>query len=136
MEDVTYYPTCKFCKKQTLPLAAYPTQEDADESATMTCDCFDARTYQEEVNKKKERDNNIIKLTQRLDDFANYCKTRGAELDPNLYQYLLVTGAAVLDGLIASVNIKFWRFKVNMSQNNKGNIVIGFTYSDGAKVEV
>ena len=29
MENKTFYPTCKFCKQQTLPTAAYPTQEAA-----------------------------------------------------------------------------------------------------------
>ena len=131
-----HYPTCRYCGKQTLPTAPYPTIEAADEAATITCDCYEAKKYQDELRRKEERDKNIVRLTQRLDDFSNYCGTRGAELQGDLYNILLNTGICVLDGVIASANIKFARLKVNINQNNKGNIVIGFTYSDGAKVEV
>ena len=43
-----YYPTCRFCGRQFLPLANYESQAVADEAATIRCDCFDARQYQDE----------------------------------------------------------------------------------------
>ena len=132
----TFYPTCKFCQQQTLPMAAYPTQDAADEAATITCNCNKAKEYQQELEKAAERDKNITKLTQSIDDFANYCEKRGVELKGELHDLLLIAGISVLDGVVGSANFKFSRLKVNISTNNKGNIVIGFTYSDGAKVEV
>ncbi len=83
-----------------------------------------------------ERDKNITKLRESIDDFAEYCEKRNTELKGELHDLLLVAGISVLDGVVDSVNFKFGRLKVNISTNSKGNIVIGFTYSDGAKVEV
>ena len=131
-----YYPTCRYCGKQKFPTAEYESQAVADEAATITCDCYEARQYQFEKERKEVRDKNIIKLRQSIDDFAEYCDKRGAELTEEIHNLLLGTGIAVLDGVITSASFKFSRLKVNISQNNKGNIVIGFTYSDGAKVEV
>jgi len=136
MEDKTFYPTCRYCGKQKLPMANYESQEVADEAATISCDCYDAKNYQYELEKKSEREKNIVKLRQSIDDFAEYCDKRGAELTDEIHTLLLNTGIAVLDSVINSASFKFSRLKVNISQNNKGNIVIGFTYSDGAKVEV
>ena len=45
-------------------------------------------------------------------------------------------GVAVLDGVVLTVSFKFARMKVAISANSKGTLVIAFTYSDGAKVEV
>lgn len=131
-----YYPTCRFCGKQFLPLANYESQAVADEAATIRCDCFDARQYQEELEKKKKRDENIARLKVRLSDFGEYFAARNIELTDALYDYLLKTGINVLDGIIASASIKFARIKASFTVNGKGNIVIGFTYSDGAKIEV
>ena len=136
MEYKSFYPTCRFCKQQILPMAAYPTQEVADEAATIACKCYKAKEYQQELEKAKERDKNIKKLTQSIDDFSTYCEKRNVELKGSLHDLLLRVGIAVLDGAIDGANIKFYRMKVNISTNSKGNIVIGFTYSDGAKVEV
>lgn len=136
MENKTFYPTCRYYKQQTLPTAAYPTQDAADEAATITCKCEKAREYQQVLEKATERDKNITKLRESIDDFAEYCEKRNTELKGELHDLLLVAGISVLDGVVDSVNFKFGRLKVNISTNSKGNIVIGFTYSDGAKVEV
>jgi hypothetical protein len=135
-QSTMYYPTCRFCGKQTIPTAPYDNQADADEAATITCDCYDARVYQNKKEAAAKREKNIIKLRQTIDDFAAYCADRNTELDGGLHDILLSTGIAVLDGVIASVAVKFRKMKVNINTNNKGNIVIGFTYSDGSKVEV
>jgi len=131
-----YYPTCRYCGKQSLPTAPYNSQADANEAATITCDCFEARQYQQEKDKHERREKNIIKLRQTLDDFAAYCADRNTELGGGLHDIILSMGVAVLDGIIAQVSVKFRKMKVNINTNNKGNIVIGFTYSDGSKVEV
>lgn len=136
MRNKTFYPTCRFCGAQTLPLANYPTQDAADEAATISCKCAKAREYQQEIERKKEREKNIDKLNANINDFATYCEKRGVELTDELHQILVNAGIAVLDGVIGSVTFKLYRLKINISTNSKGNIVIGFTYSDGAKVEV
>lgn len=136
MTNKTFFPTCRFCKQQQLPAAPYKNQAAADEAATITCKCQKAREYQQEIEKAKERDKNIKKLTQSIDDFATYCEKRNVELKGSLHDLLLRVGIAVLDGVVDGANIKFYRMKVNITTNSKGNIVIGFTYSDGAKVEV
>ena len=131
-----YYPTCRFCGEQSLPTAPYKNQSDANEAATITCDCFEARQYQQKKEQAEKREKNIIKLRQTLDDFTAYCADRNTELGGGLHDILLSMGVAVLDGIIAQVSVKFRKMKVNINTNNKGNIVIGFAYSDGSKVEV
>lgn len=132
----TFYPTCRFCGKQQFPDAAYRNQIEANEAATIRCDCSEARQYQSKKEAEEKRENNIIKLRQTLDDFSEYCSARNTELDGKLYDTLLSMGISVLDGVIASVSLKFRKMKVNIGTNNKGNIVIAFTYSDGSKMEV
>lgn len=131
-----FYPTCRYCGKQSLPGAPYESQEVANEAATMRCDCFDARQYQDEVEKKKRREANIKKLRQRLCDFSDYTAGRNMELSDDLYNFLLNVGINVLDANIAGATIKVGRFTVKFSVGNKSALSIAFTYSDGAKLEV
>ena len=131
-----FYPTCRFCGKQQLPLAPYPDKETADEAATMQCDCYDARLYQKEVERQQEREKNIVRLRQRLDDLAEYCNGRGVPLEGDTLDLLMHLGTNVLDGLINAATVKWTRLRVNISTNNKGAIVIGFNYTDAAKIEV
>lgn len=131
-----FYPTCRFCGKQQLPLAPYPDQLTADEAATMRCDCYDARNYQQEVEKAAEREKNIKRLRSRLDDLAEYCEGRGVPLEGDTLDLLMRLGTNVLDGQINSATVKWTRLRVNINTNSKGAIVIGFNYSDGAKIEV
>lgn len=131
-----HYPTCRFCGKQTIPVAPYKTAADADEAATLKCDCFDARQYQDEVERKRQRDENIKKLRQRLCDFSDYTAARNMELAGDLYDFLLNVGINVLDANIAGATIKVGRFTVKFSVGNKSALSIAFTYSDGAKLEV
>lgn len=135
-DDITYYPTCRFCGKQTLPDAPYASQADADEAATIRCDCYEAREYQDKLQKKKEREDNIIKLRQRLDGFTEYSASRGVELEGGLHALLLNIGIAVIDGQILKANVNVGRIKVTLSANAKSVLTISFTYSDGAKLEV
>lgn len=135
-KDDTFYPTCRFCGKQTLPDAPYLSQNEANEAATIRCDCFEAREYQEKLRKEKERADNIIKLRQRLDDFSEYSASRGVELTGELHDLLLNVGIAIIDGQILKANINVGRIKVSISSNSKSVLTICFTYSDGAKLEV
>lgn len=135
-KDDTFYPTCRFCGKQTLPDAPYLSQDEANEAATIRCDCFEAREYQEKLRKEKERADNIIKLRKRLDDFSEYSASRGVELTGELHDLLLNVGIAIIDGQILKANINVGRIKVSISSNSKSVLTICFTYSDGAKLEV
>lgn len=135
-KDDTFYPTCRFCGKQTLPDAPYLSQDEANEAATIRCDCFEAREYQEKLRKEKERADNIIKLRQRLDDFSEYSASRGVDLTGELHDLLLNVGIAIIDGQILKANINVGRIKVSISSNAKSVLTICFTYSDGAKLEV
>lgn len=135
-EKVTYFPTCRFCGKQSLPDAPYESQDVANEAATIRCDCFDARQYQDEIERKKRREENIKKLRQRLCDFSDYTAARNMELSGDLYDFLLNVGTNVLDANIAGATIKVGRFTVKFSVGNKSALSIAFTYSDGAKLEV
>ena len=102
----------------------------------MRCDCYEAKQYQADVERKQQREKNIVRMRQRLDDLAKYCEARGVPLEGNTHDLLMRLGTSVLDGEIAGASLKWARLKVNISINSKGTISIGFTYSDSAKVEV
>lgn len=131
-----FFPTCRFCGKQTLPDADYESQETADEAATLHCDCYEARQYQDEMEKVERRRENIARLRQRLDDLMSYCETHNVTLDDGTHDLLLRCGVAVLDGAIGKATINWARLKISFSLNNKGVIIIGYAYSDGGKIEV
>lgn len=61
---------------------------------------------------------------------------KAVDLDGDLYNTLFNTSVAVLDNIVDSAQLKFARMRVSVSLNNKGNLTIKFTYSDGATVEV
>ena len=131
-----FYPTCRYCGQVKLPLAPYASQDAANEAATRECDCPDARIYQADIERKEKREQNIKRLTQRLDDLSEYCEKRSVDLDGDLYNTLFNTSVAVLDNIVDSAQLKFARMRVSVSLNNKGNLTIKFTHSDGATVEV
>lgn len=131
-----FVPTCKYCGNTQLPLGEYDSQAQADEAATTTCKCFDAREYQRKIEKAKEREDNIVRLREKLDDFSTYCESRGVSLEGDLYDTIFNAGVSVLDCVVTAVTFKFTRMRVSITENAKGTLVISFTYSDGAKVEV
>ncbi len=136
-DPYTFYPTCRFCGKQTLPVERYSCAEAANEAATRKCDCPQAREYQAEIEKKEQRAKNIKKLRKALDDIRPYfTKERGVEYTDALYDLLFNCGVAVLDEQVAKANLNCGRVKVAISTNSKGAIVISLAYSDGARVEV
>lgn len=132
----TFYPTCRYCGVQTLPDAAYESQEQANEAGTMRCNCYEAKQYQEEKERAERREKNIVRLRQRLDDLMSYCETRNVPLADTTHDLLLRCGIAVLDGEIGKATINWARLKISFALNNKDVIVIGYTYSDGGKLEV
>lgn len=136
-DSPTYYPTCRYCGKQTLPVEKYASAEAANEAATRKCDCEKAREYQAELERAEKREKNINKLRKALDDISVYfTKERGVEYTDALYNLIFNCGVAVLDEQVAKANLNLGRVKVALSANSKGNIVIALTYSDGARVEV
>lgn len=136
-DSPTFYPTCRYCGKQTLPVEKYASAEAANEAATRKCDCEKAREYQAELERAEKREKNINKLRKALDDISVYfTKERGVEYTDALYNLIFNCGVAVLDEQVAKANLNLGRVKVALSANSKGNIVIALTYSDGARVEV
>ena len=135
-ENSIYYPTCRYCGSMELAAGEYESQEQANEAATIRCDCKLAKDYQATLKQKKEREENISKLRQRLDDFSDYCEGRGVDFSGELYDAIYNAGVAVLDRIVSNVSFKFARIKVTISTNSKEALVIAFTYSDSEKVEV
>ena len=135
-EDNVYYPTCRFCGSMELAAGEYESQEQANEAATIRCNCIKAREYQDILKQKKEREENVTKLRQRLDAFSDYCEGRGVDFSGELYNTVFYAGISVLDSIVQTASFKFSRIKVTISTNSKDALVIAFTYSDSEKVEV
>jgi len=119
-----------------LAAGEYDSQEQANEAATIRCGCVGARDYQNILKQKKEREENVTKLRQRLDAFSDYCEGRGVDFSGELYNTIFSAGVAVPDSIVKTASFKFSRIKVTISTNSKDALVIAFTYSDSEKVEV
>lgn len=50
-----------FAANRRSPDADYDSQETANEAATLHCDCYEARQYQDEVEKAERRKENIAR---------------------------------------------------------------------------
>lgn len=131
-----YLPSCRFCGKQEFPTAPYESQEVADEAATMHCNCYEARVYQAEMEKRQKREKKIKDLNSALDDFANYCDARSISFEDELRSLVIINGTAVIDGVIGSVTVKWERVRATIKNTSKGDLSIEFAYSDSAKTEL
>lgn len=131
-----FYPTCRFCGTRTLPDAPYDSQEDADEAATMRCDCVDARFYQAEKEREERRKENIAALRQNINALIGYCDVHNIKLDDVTRDFLIECGTFVLDKKISKATVNWARFKISFALNNKDIIVISYAYTDGGKIEV
>ena len=131
-----YYPTCRYCGKQQLPLAKYEDQKTADEAATIKCDCSRARVYQREKERKEQREKSINKLKQSIDEIAQYSSARNAALSDKARSILLECGISVIDGVASNITIKLVRLKVSFCLNANNALVIGYAYSEGGKIEL
>lgn len=131
-----FYPTCRFCGTRTLPDAPYDSQEDADEAATMRCDCADARFYQAEKEREERRKENIASLRRNINALVGYCDVHNIKLDDVNRDFLIECGTFVLDKKISKATVNWARFKISFALNNRDIIVISYAYTDGGKIEV
>lgn len=131
-----FYPACPYCGQQTIPDREFETQEAANEWAARHCKCPGAQEYQFRVKAVEEREANIKRIKDSLQQFEEYCEARIGELPENLKDYIFNGAIMVLDNEIGKANFNIGRIRVSVSKNGKGNIVIGFTYSDSERREV
>lgn len=131
-----HYPTCRYCGKQTIPTAAYESDDIADEAATMACDCAGSREYRYQKEQAEKREKNIAKLKRGIDDIADYLNNRNINITDELHSVLVMAGTAVIDGHVGSATLKFARATVSVSKNGKGVVIIKVAYADGAQIEV
>lgn len=131
-----FYPCCPYCGQQSIPDREHETQEAADEWAARHCKCSPALEYQFRVKAVEEREANIKRIKNSLQQFENFCEHRGCTLSDNVKEKLFEIAVLVLDGEMGKGNFNIGRIRAAVSKNGKGNIVIGFTYSDSESREV
>ena len=131
-----FYPTCRFCGQINIPDKEYASQDAANEFMLMHCDCSDARAYQYTAKVAAERDANIKRIKESINDMKSYCASRGAELTPDILEHLYNSAIFILVEKLSKFSTCFARIKVSISRGKKGNISLSFSYSDSAKTEV
>ena len=132
----THYPTCRFCGKSTIPTARYDSDTDADEAATMACDCYDARQYREQKAQAEQREKNIAKLKSSINAIQDYCTEHNIKVGDEFCTLVTNAGVAVIDGIVGAAAFKFSRLSIKLASGNKSAVVIKVTYSDGTQYEV
>lgn len=125
------YGTCRYCG-QIRQVDDVATCAEANEQATLHCDCREAMEYREEVRRQERRRRALEDAdTNLLDLFGKAVKESEAmdllrEIPPLIY-----------DGMLLSVSVKInWTVSAKLSRNSKGNIVIERKDSEAQKVEI
>ncbi len=131
-----YYPTCKFCGKQTIPTDEYHSQKDADEAATLACTCSQARDYKYQLDKEAEKAENLIRIKNEMNKVADYCQKRGMELNSSIWQHMIEICNNILNYEITKATIVINKFKITFKAGSKGGVNISYSYADQAKVEI
>jgi hypothetical protein len=136
LAEKMFYPKCRFCGYQSMPIKQYISQEAADEAATMSCTCLKGFEYRRAKEREQQREKDIRKLNAEINNVASYCMDRNVELPDRMIALLNDCGIAVLDDQVGSANIALYSVKIKMSKNSKGALVVSVSYSDGARVEI
>ncbi|MCX4367763.1 MAG: hypothetical protein OSJ67_07245 [Clostridia bacterium] len=129
------YPTCKYCGQVTMTDREFISKAEADEYATLHCNCNEAFEYQVEYEKKKRREESLKELKSNIDELAEYAQKKGLEIDDNTCALIYDCGTAVIDGHVGSTNISFGRMSVKIAPSKKG-IKFATSYTESMKKEV
>ncbi len=114
----------------------YATRADADEAATMACDCYDARQYREQKAQAERREKNIAKLKSSINAVQDYCTEHNIKVGDEFCTLVTNAGVAIIDGIVGAAAFKFSRLSIKLASGNKSAVVIKVTYSDGTQYEV
>lgn len=136
VEEQQFFPCCRFCGTQTLPLNYYDSQETANEQGTLKCNCNEAREYQHQVEKQKQREKNIAKLQREIDNVALYCLTHNIDLTDEFKNIVIHAGIGIIDNAISSTKFALPGLKISLKTGKDSVIVIKATYSVDAQFEV
>lgn len=131
-----FIPKCKYCGATRLPMAMYHSQEEADEDATISCNCIGAAEHRREIEKQKERETNLLTLNERLDELARYCEEKHVPFTDGLRQTLVDVGTLILDHQADSITSKWCRMKVSFKLNAKGRMQVRYSHTDTGTMEV
>ena len=134
--DCVLVPKCKYCGATRLPMGSYASQEEADEDATISCNCIGAAEHRREIEKQKERETNLLTLNERLDELARYCEEKRVPFTDGLRQTLVEVGTLILDHQADSITSKWCRMKVSFRLNAKGRMQVRYSHTDTGTMEV
>lgn len=138
MEDNVTYGACRFCGQiNTNSHVGYKTQEQANECATLSCNCYDAREYTEQLQAKKkaeeDRQQAIKRAGEQIEDLfgSGVVEYRLQPVETNIKELMLNSAIMIYDSLLKdiSINITSW-IKVKISKSAKGKLT--FMRSDAA----
>lgn len=125
MDKIIETAFCKDCGKSRMPFKDFNVQTEADEWATVNCDCPQG---------KKSRD--LARIKRELNNFEKYCEAKKYTLSSETKELLQANANLVLERTIDSVSIGLFRIKIKISLNSKGNLIFSSKYSEALKTEV
>ncbi len=141
MEEGIIYGTCRFCGQlNSNPHSAYKTQEQADECATLSCNCWEARRNLEKLQAKKQEEEEREQAIKRAEEQIESLFGSGAaeygllEVETKIKELILSTSTMVYDRLLKDLTINInSRLKVKISKSPKGKLI--FARSDATVVK-
>lgn len=136
-EEITYG-ACKYCGQiNSHPYADYHSQEQANECATLSCDCLEAKKYTENIQAKKKAEEDRKQALKRAEEQIENLFGSGAveygllPVGSDIRELMLRSSVMIYDGILKDLAINISScVKVKISKSAKGKLT--FMRSDAA----
>jgi hypothetical protein len=117
---------CRFCGQNNLEsMAEYGTIEQANECATLHCECYEAKKYQDKKRAEEERKQAIKRATEKIEDLFG-SGAAGYDLvsvKKEVKEHMLNSATMIYDDLLKDIAINITScMKVKISKSAKGKL--------------
>ena len=135
MDEKKIYPACKFCGQIAISDRDFSSQDDADEYATLHCNCAKSIEYRYEKEKQEHREEALEELKSNIDELVDYAQKRGIEIKDSVCNLIYECGEQVIDGCVGSTKVTVGALNIKISPSKNG-IVFATSYTESMKKEV
>jgi hypothetical protein len=135
METVSFNaPTCKFCGQAVISDEKFKNLEEESNWATAHCNCEQAREYQVAQERIKEREKNIARARDTMDNLNEYCKEKSVPFPEDVDKILFDCAVLVVENVLDAANLTYGKTKIKITLNTKGQCSFTLVFTDGVKM--
>jgi hypothetical protein len=112
----------------------FKNREEASNWATLHCNCEKAREYQVEQERIKEREKNITRARDTINNLNGYCKQKSVPFPEDVDKILFDCAVLVIDNILDAANLTYGKTKIKITLNAKGQCSFTLIFTDGVKM--